>query len=164
MNHPPFNDFVKSRFYHGFVIPAKPVPARIKQGAGIQLNQAVLGSRLRGSDGFSGLRRDHPHSLFIRKDVSSNGGCSRDFFGNSYLEGFLPPPSGEGLLGSPSEFIAEGKQVPWKNKGTCPGFSQLCKATLIPAKAVIPAKPVPARIKQGAGIQEKTGFRSLPRT
>jgi hypothetical protein len=35
--------FVKSRFYSGFVIPAE---------AGIQLNQAVLGSRLRGSDGF----------------------------------------------------------------------------------------------------------------
>jgi hypothetical protein len=38
-----FDGFVKSRFYSGFVIPAK---------AGIQLNQAVLGSRLRGSDGF----------------------------------------------------------------------------------------------------------------
>jgi hypothetical protein len=38
-----FDGFVKSRFYSGFVIPAK---------AGIQLNQAVLGPRLRGSDGF----------------------------------------------------------------------------------------------------------------
>jgi hypothetical protein len=38
-----FDGFVKSRFYPGFVIPAK---------AGIQLNQAVLGSRRRGSDGF----------------------------------------------------------------------------------------------------------------
>jgi hypothetical protein len=38
-----FDGFVKSRFYSGFVIPAK---------AGIQLNQGVLGSRLRGSDGF----------------------------------------------------------------------------------------------------------------
>jgi hypothetical protein len=35
---------------------------------------------------------------------------------------------------------------------------------LIPKKVVIPAKPVPACLKQGAGIQEKTGFRSLPRT
>ena len=38
------DNLVKSRFYAVFVIPAK---------AGIQLNQAVLGSRLRGSDGFS---------------------------------------------------------------------------------------------------------------
>jgi hypothetical protein len=38
------DDFVKSRFYSIFVIPAE---------AGIQLNQAILGSRLRGSDGFS---------------------------------------------------------------------------------------------------------------
>jgi len=44
------DEFVKSNFYHLFVIPAK---------AGIQLNQAVLGSRLRGSDGFSDFLRDH---------------------------------------------------------------------------------------------------------
>jgi hypothetical protein len=41
---------VKSRFYPVFVIPAK---------AGIQLNQAVLDSRLRGSDGFSDFLRVH---------------------------------------------------------------------------------------------------------
>jgi hypothetical protein len=39
----------KSRFYPVNVIPAK---------AGIQLNQEVLGSRLRGSDGFSDFFRD----------------------------------------------------------------------------------------------------------
>jgi hypothetical protein len=44
------------------------------------------------------------------------------------------------------------KQVPWK-KETCYGFTELCIATLIPAKVVIPAK---------AGIQEKTGFRVKP--
>jgi len=44
------DDLVKSRFYPVFVIPAK---------AGIQLNQAFLGSRLRGSDGFSDFLRDH---------------------------------------------------------------------------------------------------------
>ena len=48
---------VKSRFYPVFVIPAK---------AGIQLNQAVLGSRLRGSDVFSDFLRDHHFWLFIR--------------------------------------------------------------------------------------------------
>jgi hypothetical protein len=37
------DDLVKSRFHAVFVIPAK---------AGIQLNQAGLDSRLRGSDGF----------------------------------------------------------------------------------------------------------------
>jgi hypothetical protein len=42
--------FVKSRFYPVFVIPAK---------AGIQLNQAALDSRLRGSDGFFDFLRDH---------------------------------------------------------------------------------------------------------
>jgi hypothetical protein len=42
--------FVKSRFYPVFVIPAK---------AGIQLNQAVLDSRLRGSDGVFDFLRDH---------------------------------------------------------------------------------------------------------
>jgi hypothetical protein len=42
--------FVKSRFSPDFVIPAK---------AGIQLDQATLGSRLRGSDGFSNFLRDH---------------------------------------------------------------------------------------------------------
>jgi len=42
--------FVKSRFYPVFVIPAK---------TGIQLNQEVLGSRLRGSDGFSDFLRNH---------------------------------------------------------------------------------------------------------
>jgi hypothetical protein len=45
-----FDGFVKSRFYPVFVIPAK---------AGIQLNQAVLDSRLRGSDGFFDFLRDH---------------------------------------------------------------------------------------------------------
>ena len=44
------DDLVKCRSYAVFVIPAK---------AGIQLNQAVLGSRLRGSDGFSDFLRDH---------------------------------------------------------------------------------------------------------
>jgi hypothetical protein len=46
---------VKSRFYPVFVIPAK---------AGIQLNQEVLGSRLRGSGSFSDFLRDH-HQLLI---------------------------------------------------------------------------------------------------
>jgi len=41
---------IKSRFYPVFVIPAK---------AGIHLNQEVLGSRLRGSDGFSDFLRNH---------------------------------------------------------------------------------------------------------
>ena len=45
-----FDGFVKSRFYLVFVIPAK---------AGIQLNQAVLGSRLRGSHVFADFFRDH---------------------------------------------------------------------------------------------------------
>jgi len=49
-----FNDnirgFVKSLFYPLFVIPAK---------AGIQLNQEVLDSRLRGSDGFFDFLRFH---------------------------------------------------------------------------------------------------------
>jgi len=45
-----FDELVKSRFYPVFVIPEK---------AGIQLNQAVLGSRLRGSDGFSDFLRVH---------------------------------------------------------------------------------------------------------
>jgi hypothetical protein len=44
------DDFVKSHFYPVFVILAK---------AGIQLIPAVLGSRLRGSDGFSDFLRDH---------------------------------------------------------------------------------------------------------
>jgi hypothetical protein len=37
-----FDGLVKSRSYPDFVIPAK---------AGIQLNQEILGSRFRGSDG-----------------------------------------------------------------------------------------------------------------
>jgi hypothetical protein len=41
---------VKCLLYRVFANPAK---------AGIQLNQEVLGSRLRGSDGFSGFLRDH---------------------------------------------------------------------------------------------------------
>jgi hypothetical protein len=41
---------IKRRFAPDFVIPAK---------VGIQLNQAVLGSRLRGSDGFSDFFPDH---------------------------------------------------------------------------------------------------------
>jgi hypothetical protein len=45
-----FEDLAKSGFYPDFVIPAK---------AGIQVNQSVLGSRLRGSDGFSDFLRDH---------------------------------------------------------------------------------------------------------
>jgi hypothetical protein len=49
-----FDEFVKSLFYPLFVIPAK---------AGIQLNQAVLGSRLRESDGFSDFLRVH-HNWF----------------------------------------------------------------------------------------------------
>jgi hypothetical protein len=36
------------------------------------------------------------------------------------------------------------KQVPWK-KETCYGFTELCIATLIPAKVVIPAKAVRLR-------------------
>ena len=43
-----FDDFVKSRFLRVFVIPVQ---------AGIQLNQPVLGSRLRGSDGLSDFLR-----------------------------------------------------------------------------------------------------------
>ncbi len=50
------DEFVRSTFYHLFVIPAK---------AGIQLNQAVLGSRLRGSDGFSDFLRDHQYLFFV---------------------------------------------------------------------------------------------------
>jgi hypothetical protein len=41
-----YDDFVKSRFFPVFVIPAE---------AGIQLNQAVLDFRPRGSDGLSGF-------------------------------------------------------------------------------------------------------------
>jgi hypothetical protein len=44
------DDFVKIRFYAVFIIPAK---------AGIHFNQAVLGSRLRGSDGFADFLRNH---------------------------------------------------------------------------------------------------------
>jgi hypothetical protein len=44
------DDIVKSRFPLLLVIPAK---------AGIQFNQAVLDSRLRGSDGFSDFLRFH---------------------------------------------------------------------------------------------------------
>jgi len=47
---PSFDGLVKSHVYPFFVIPPK---------AGIQLNQEVLGSRLRGSDGFSDFLRDH---------------------------------------------------------------------------------------------------------
>jgi len=50
--------FVKSRFYPLFVIPAK---------AGIQLNQAVLDSRLRGSDGVFDFLRDHQILFLINK-------------------------------------------------------------------------------------------------
>jgi hypothetical protein len=46
---------VKSRNSFKFVIPAK---------AGIQLNQAVLGSRLRGSDGFFDFLQDRQFSFF----------------------------------------------------------------------------------------------------
>jgi hypothetical protein len=143
IDHPPFDDLVKSRLYPVFVIPAK---------AGIQVNQAALGSRLRGSDGFSDFLRDHPHSfakMFLRigdaagisPRIQPNGIVS---FRYMAMESFYHP----------SGFIAESKQVPSKNQGTCPRFSELCTATLIPAKVVIPAK---------AGIQEKTGFRSLLR-
>jgi hypothetical protein len=45
-----FDDFVKSRFGAVFVIPAE---------AGIQLNHAVLDSRLRGSDGSYDFLRVH---------------------------------------------------------------------------------------------------------
>ena len=45
-----YDGLVKSRFYPLSVIPAK---------AGIQLNQEVLDSRLRGSDGFFDFLRDH---------------------------------------------------------------------------------------------------------
>ena len=44
------DELVKSLFYPVFVIPAK---------AGIQLNQAVLDSRLRGSDGLFDFLRVH---------------------------------------------------------------------------------------------------------
>jgi hypothetical protein len=44
------DEFVKSHFYSVFVIPAE---------AGIQFNQAILGSRLRGSDGFFDFLQDH---------------------------------------------------------------------------------------------------------
>ena len=44
------DDLVESHFYRVFVIPAE---------AGIQLYQAVLGSRLRGSDSLSDFLRDH---------------------------------------------------------------------------------------------------------
>ena len=53
-NYVNLDEFVKSRFYPVFVIPAK---------AGIQLNQAVLGSRLRGSDGFFDFLRVHQSSI-----------------------------------------------------------------------------------------------------
>jgi hypothetical protein len=46
---------VKSRNSFKFVIPAK---------AGIQLNQAVLGSGLRGSDGFFDFLRAHHSWVF----------------------------------------------------------------------------------------------------
>jgi hypothetical protein len=49
-----FDELAKSRFYPVFVIPAE---------AGIQLNQSVLGSRLRGSDGFFDFLRFHQFSL-----------------------------------------------------------------------------------------------------
>jgi len=55
------DDLVKSRNSIEIVIPAK---------AGIQLNQAVLGSRLRGSDGFSDFLRVHQYSYqfkFLKK-------------------------------------------------------------------------------------------------
>jgi len=39
----------------------------IPEKAGIQLNQAVLGSRLRGSDGFYDFLRDHQNSEGARK-------------------------------------------------------------------------------------------------
>jgi hypothetical protein len=45
-----FARFVKTLFYSVIVIPAK---------AGIQSNQSVLGSRLRGSDGISRFSQDH---------------------------------------------------------------------------------------------------------
>jgi hypothetical protein len=66
---------VKSRFHPVFVIPAK---------AGIQLNQAVLGSRLRGSDGFSIfyefiiIERKKSHEDFSAHPRPS-------FFGHQYL-------------------------------------------------------------------------------
>jgi hypothetical protein len=46
-----FDDLVESHFHSVFIIPLA--------GAGIQLNQAVLGSRLRGSDGLSDFLRVH---------------------------------------------------------------------------------------------------------
>ena len=42
---------LKSQSLIEFVIPAKLVPAGFEPGAEIQLNQGILGSRLRGSDG-----------------------------------------------------------------------------------------------------------------
>jgi hypothetical protein len=44
------DDFVKSGLYSVLVIPAE---------AGIQLIKAILGSRLRGSDGLPDFLRDH---------------------------------------------------------------------------------------------------------
>jgi len=34
----------------------------------------------------------------------------------------------------------------------------ICRASLVATMDVIPAKPVPARCKPGAGIQKGTGF------
>ncbi len=49
-------DFGKSRLYSVLVIPVE---------AGIQLIQAILGSRLRGSDGLPDLLRDNQSCPFI---------------------------------------------------------------------------------------------------
>jgi hypothetical protein len=90
--HPPLDDLEKSRFYAVFVIPAK---------AGIQLNQAVLGSRLRGGDGFCDFLRDHPHSfakMFLR------------FAGASGISPRIPPALKE--AGSPKK----SGNLPWNQR------------------------------------------------
>jgi uncharacterized membrane protein YcgQ (UPF0703/DUF1980 family) len=70
--------FAKSRFYPVFVIPAK---------AGIQLNQAVLDSRLRGSDGFFDFLRDHQYwSLTEREAISFHLAYILLFLNNSMLK------------------------------------------------------------------------------
>jgi hypothetical protein len=71
-----YDGFVKSHFYPDFVIPAK---------AGIQLNQAVLGSRLRGSDGFSDFLRGH-QMLGMRINENKSNFVSTSF-------GLRPSPS-----------------------------------------------------------------------
>jgi len=72
-----FDGFGKSRFSPDFVILAK---------AGLQLNQAVLGSRLRGSDSLSGFLRDHHILNFpISPSPLTGKGLEKSLF--------HPPPS-----------------------------------------------------------------------